>query len=74
MNRTGHVAHVLDTVGAEGRRCCYCCYCCYGCYGCYSSEGEAKRLHRARASSALHWLSQVSVKLTRVGMAKVLTP
>jgi len=32
------------------------------------------RLHRSRASSALHWLSQASVKLTVVGMAKMLTP
>jgi hypothetical protein len=42
-------------------------------------QGEEERtdaapLHCARASSAAHWLSQVSVKLTVVGMAKVLTP
>jgi hypothetical protein len=37
--------------------------------------GEApRRSHCERASSVAHWLSQVSLKLTVVGMAKVFTP
>jgi hypothetical protein len=43
----------------------------------HRTRGDSRRLHGdhcARASSAAHWLSQVSVKVTVVGMAKVLTP
>src|SRR5690606_3103307 len=37
--------------------------------------GEAPRgSHCERASSVAHWLSQVSLKLTVVGIAKVLAP
>ena len=45
------------------------------CQQAHVEPGEAARgVHCARASNAAHWLSQVSLKLTVVGIAKVLAP